>query len=132
VRDSSIRTEPIRLNFSLVLIGGRVNEAHFRSKRNLLVCPAAHLASVNICVYEPSVFRVLVNWPRAPKQSPSLLNSKQTEFVRTAFVKTWFYVQISQSQNPGSSSYFPEAVRCRCGDCVRDKENSALRKPAPR
>lgn len=32
--------------------------------------PTRHFTNVNTCVYDPSVFRVLANWPRAPAYLP--------------------------------------------------------------
>jgi hypothetical protein len=37
-----------------------------------------HLSSVNTCVYEPSAFRVLANWPRAPMYLPVPPNIART------------------------------------------------------
>src|SRR5438046_2627735 len=37
-----------------------------------------HLSNVNTCVYEPSAFRVLANWPRAPMYLPVPPNMART------------------------------------------------------
>ena len=37
-----------------------------------------HLSSVNTCVYDPSAFRILANWPRAPMYLPVPPNIART------------------------------------------------------
>src|SRR5437763_13784604 len=54
------QSETMRLDSSRVPTGCRANATLYSD----------HLSSVNTCVYEPSAFRVLVNWPRAPMYLP--------------------------------------------------------------
>jgi hypothetical protein len=81
------QTEPIRLDSKLVPKDVCVNEAHF------------HLNNVNTCVYAPSVFRVLVNWPRAPIYLPVPPNTAHDRLARIKFGGGRWIIDSAESDN---------------------------------
>src|SRR5207244_9735862 len=76
--------ETIRLDSESVATGCRANVArllwieHPAPAGRLYFAAADHFSSVNTCVYEPSAFRVLANWPRAPMYLPVPPNIART------------------------------------------------------